>query len=254
MIEAQTLSRISAVNHGFFDRKGGSSQGIYASLNCGLGSADNKDIVLNNRAHVASRLNLSPDQLINTHQYHSPEVLTVTKPWSIADAPKADGMVTNVANIGLGILTADCAPILFADQNAGVIGAAHAGWRGAVSGVTDNIIAAMEALGARRSAIVAVIGPTISQEAYEVGPEFIAEFLKQDAAHQLFFTPSKRDKHFMFDLPEYLLQRLQRANIADVSWVEICTYAHEEEFFSYRRTTHRGEKDYGRQISVITLK
>ncbi len=165
----------------------------------------------------------------------------------------ADGMVTNISNIGLGLLTADCAPVLFADTKSRVIGAAHAGWRGAVAGVTDNIITAMENLGSRRSEIIAVIGPTISQGAYEVGPEFIENFLEQDPAHRQFFTASMREKHFMFDLPGYLTHRLERANISAVNWVGHCTYAHEDQFFSYRRATHRNEDDYGRQISVITL-
>jgi len=253
MVEAQDFSQMSGIRHGFFNRRGGASQGLYASLNCGLGSDDDKDTVLNNRAAVAAHLRLAPPQLITSYQHHSAEVITVSTPWSITDAPRADGMVTNVKNIGLGILTADCAPVLFAEPDAGVVGAAHAGWRGAVSGVTDAVISAMEVLGARRSSIVAVIGPTISQSAYEVGPEFIQDFLEQDAAHRQFFASSVRDTHFMFDLPGYLIQRLEAAKIASARWVEECTYPEENQFFSYRRTTHRGEKDYGRQISVITL-
>ncbi len=253
MVEAQTLLQIPDIRHGFFDRSGGTSHGLYSSLNCGLGSDDDKDIVLNNRATVAAHLKLAPPQLITTYQHHSADVITVTGPWSTADAPMADGMVTNISNIGLGILTADCAPVLFADTKSRVIGAAHAGWRGAVAGVTDNIITAMEKLGSQRSEIVAVIGPTISQSAYEVGPEFIDSFLAQDPAHQQFFRPSSREKHCMFDLPGYLAQRLERENIAAVSSVEKCTYAHDDQFFSYRRATHRGEEDYGRQMSVITL-
>ncbi len=253
MVEAQALSQIPDIRHGFFDRSGGTSHGLYSSLNCGLGSGDDKDIVLNNRATVAAHLKLAPPQLITTYQHHSADVITVTNPWSIADAPMADGMVTNVSNIGLGLLTADCAPVLFADTKSRVIGAAHAGWRGAVAGVTDNIITAMENLGSRRSEIIAVIGPAISQGAYEVGPEFIENFLEQDPAHRQFFTASTREKHFMFDLPGYLTQRLERANISAVNCVEKCTYAHEDQFFSYRRATHRNEDDYGRQISVITL-
>ena len=253
MVEAQALLQIPGIRHGFFDRNGGASRGLYSSLNCGLGSNDDKDIVLNNRATVATHLKLAPPQLITTYQHHSADVVTVTSPWSIADAPMADGMVTGESNIGLGLLTADCAPVLFADTNSRVIGAAHAGWRGAVAGVTDNIIAAMEKLGSRRSQIIAVIGPTISQGAYEVGPEFIKNFLEQDPAHRQFFAASAREKHFMFDLPRYLTRRLEQAEISAVHCVEKCTYAHEDQFFSYRRATHKGEKDYGRQISVITL-
>jgi len=228
MIEAQALSQIPGIRHGFFGNTGGVSQGIYASLNCGLGSDDNKEHVLSNRSHVAAHLGLAPKRLITAYQIHSPEVLTVTKPWSIENAPKADGMVTNEPNIGLSILTADCAPVLFMDHNAGVIGAAHAGWRGAVSGVTDNIITAMENLGAQRASITAAIGPTISQNAYEVGPEFIEAFVEQDAAHRKFFAPSIRDNHFMFDLPGYLIQRLQRAELSSVSSIAMCTYRSEE--------------------------
>jgi len=253
MVEAQEFSKLPHIRHGFFGRKGGASKGIYASLNCGLGSGDNRQLVLNNRADVALRLNLAPDRLITAYQHHSSEIITVTKPWRHADAPKADGMVCKLSNIGLGLLTADCAPVLFADNTAGVIGAAHAGWRGAVSGVTDNIITAMENLGAQRSSIVAVIGPAISQNAYEVGPEFITAFVEQDAENRQFFVPSARNKHYMFDLPEYLMQRLQRVGLAAVSCLKTCTYAREKQFFSYRRATHKGEKDYGRQISVIAL-
>jgi len=253
MVEAQALSQLPGIHHGFFERTNGASLGLYASLNCGLGSDDEKQTVLKNRTTVAAHLNLAPAHLLTAYQHHSPDVITVTKLWDVANPPKADGMVTNVSNIGLGILTADCAPVLFADANARVIGAAHAGWRGAVAGVTDNIITAMENLGAQRSEIVAVIGPAISQSVYEVGPEFIDSFLSQDPAHQQFFTPSSREKHCMFDLPGYLIQRLERANVSAVSWVEKCTYAHEDQFFSYRRATHKCEDDYGRQISVITL-
>jgi len=253
MIEAQDFSKMPGIRHGFFGRQNGASQGIYASLNCGIGSDDDKDTVVNNRATVASHLKLAPPQLITTYQHHSSDVVTVTSPWGITDAPMADGMVTNIEHIGLGLLTADCAPVLFADPVAHVIGAAHAGWRGAVAGITDNIITAMENLGAQRSTIVAVIGPTISQSAYEVGPEFIENFLEQNRAHEQFFTPSSRDRHFMFDLPGYLIQRLEAANIANASSLEQCTYTAEDRFFSYRRTTHRSEKDYGRQISVIAL-
>jgi len=253
MVEAPEFSKIPHIRHGFFGREGGSSHGIYASLNCGLGSGDDRKIVVNNRASAASRLNLAAHKLITAYQYHSSEIITVTKPWNHDDAPKADGMVCKLSNIGLGLLTADCAPVLFADENAGVIGAAHAGWRGAISGVTDNIVTAMENLGARRSSIVAVIGPAISQNAYEVGPEFITAFVEQDAGHRQFFVPSSRNKHYMFDLPGYLMQRLQCANLAAVSSLKTCTYAHEKQFFSYRRTTHKGEKDYGRQISIIAL-
>lgn len=253
MVEAQELSKLPGLRHGFFGRQGGVSTGIYSSLNCGLGSDDDRNAILANRAHIAMTLGLPTNQLLNVHQYHSPEVLTITEPWDVNTTPKADGMVTNVNNIGLGILTADCAPVLYADEQAGVIGASHAGWRGALYGVTDNIISSMEKLGAKRAAITAVIGPTISKNAYEIGPEFIKKFLEVDANNQQFFTPSTSQDHFMFDLPGYLVQRLKRAKIGIVTNLNICTYKDAEHFFSYRRTTHAREKDYGRQLSAISL-
>ncbi len=222
--------------HGFFGRTDGVSTGIFASLNCGPGSGDDRAAVTENRRRVSEALG---GPLLTLYQIHSAEAVVVTEPW--AQGPQADAMATNVPGLALGILTADCAPVLFADSEAGVIGAAHAGWKGALGGVTDAAIAAMEGLGAKRSRIAAAIGPCISQANYETGPEFRARF---DARY---FDGRQ------FDLEAYVADRLASAGIATVARLSTCTYAREDEFFSYRRATHRGEKDYGRQISAIVL-
>jgi YfiH family protein len=251
MITAAPLS-LSGIVHGFFTREGGHSPGIFASLNCGLGSGDDVALVTKNRAHVAKSLGVAETHLLSAYQVHSPDVLVVDAPF--IERPKVDGLVTATRGLALGILTADCGPVLFADEKAGVIGACHAGWKGAVMGVTDSIIAEMEKLGARRSHIVAVLGPTISQKAYEVGPEFPAPFLRVDEDDHRFFIPSVNDDHFMFDLPGYLTNRLKTSGVGQVHDLALCTYGDEQRFFSYRRATHRGEADYGRLISAIALK
>ncbi len=253
MIEAQNLSTIADIRHGFFTRKGGHSDGVYDSLNCGYGSGDSRETVTRNRGHVARSLGLVADRLVTVYQVHSPDVVTVMEPWSAQDAPKADAMVTSEPGTALGVLTADCAPVLFADREAGVVGAAHAGWRGALAGVCEATLEAMEALGASRQHIAAAVGPTISARNYEVGPEFHDAFLENDESFARFFGPSSRDGHFMFDLPGFLLHRMTAAGIGSVEWCGKCTYAEESDFFSFRRTTHREEPDYGRQISAITL-
>jgi len=240
------------IAHGFFGRRGGVSQGIFASLNCGPGSGDVRSDVIANRRRVAEVLAPQSD-LLTLYQIHSGEAVTVAAPWNLGEGPQADAMVTNVPNLALGILTADCTPVLFADAQAHVIGAAHAGWKGAISGVTDSTIAAMEKLGVKRERIVAAIGPCISQTNYEVGAEFRERFLECDPALARFFVPSDKLGHFRFDLEEYVASRLAGAGIAQVERVSYCTYAHEDDFFSYRRATHRGEKDYGRQVSAIVL-
>jgi len=240
------------IAHGFFGRRGGVSQAIFASLNCGPGSGDVRSDVIENRRRVAGALSLQSD-LLTLYQIHSGEAVTVTAPWNLGEGPQADAMVTNVPNLALGILTADCTPVLFADTQAHVIGAAHAGWKGAILGVTDSAIAAMEQLGAKRERIVAAVGPCISQTNYEVGAEFRDRFLENDPALGRFFIPSDKPGHFRFDLEDYVAARLARAGIAQVERVSYCTYAHEDDFFSYRRATHRGEKDYGRQVSAIVL-
>ena len=193
-------------------------------------------------------------QLLTLYQIHSPNVVTVTAPWNIGEGPQADAMVSKVPSIALGILTADCAPVLFADAGAGVIGAAHAGWKGALSGVTDSTIAAMESLGAQRDRIAAAIGPCISQTNYEVGPEFRDRFVEADSRNVRFFAASDRADHLRFDLEGYVAERLDEAGVANIARCSACTYAHESDFFSFRRATHRGETDYGRQVSAIMLK
>lgn len=237
--------------HGFFTREGGVSEGIYQGLNCGPGSHDKADHVAENRSRVAAQFGQEAAKLCTLYQIHSAEVVTVTEPFD-HDRPKADAMVTNRGGIVLGILTADCAPVLFADTNAGVIGAAHAGWKGAVSGVVENTVAAMEALGAARANIHAVIGPCIAQPSYEVSEAFFAPFTIPERAR--FFVPSTNPLHWMFDLEGYVLELLQRAGVKEAQAISRDTYREEDLFYSYRRTTHRGEPDYGRQISAIALK
>ncbi|MFN0194245.1 MAG: peptidoglycan editing factor PgeF [Aestuariivirga sp.] len=252
MIESREL-KPPGVAHGFFTREGGHSTGLYASLNCGLGSGDDIAAVSKNRGIVSANLGVGADHLLTVHQHHSADVQVVTAPWPQAERPKADAMVTRERGIALGVLTADCGPVLFADPKAGVIGAAHAGWKGALGGVTDQTIAAMENLGASRGDMIAVVGPTISKEAYEVGPEFPARFLDASKGNSTFFHPSARAGHAMFDLPGYLAARLASAGVGAVVNLDICTFAGEARFFSYRRATHRRETDYGRQISAIAL-
>jgi hypothetical protein len=249
MLDALT-SDILPARHGFFTRRGGASSGIFQGLNCGPGSSDLADAVDINRARVAAHLDVPPDHLVTVHQVHSVDVVTVTGP--LADRPRADGLVTATPGVALAILTADCQPVLFADATAGVIGAAHAGWRGAQCGVLEATIDAMEAMGAARARIRAVIGPTISQAAYEVGPEFIQTFLDDDPGNARFFAQGKGDRA-LFDLPAYGLSRLRAAGVGQAEWTRHCTYSDEARFFSFRRATHRGEADYGRLISAIRL-
>ncbi len=241
------------IAHGFFGREGGVSKGLYASLNCGPGSDDDRDSVMENRARVARSLHLEPENLITLYQHHSSDAIEVTSPWTPDHAPKADAMVCSTPGIALGILTADCAPVLFADPKAKVIGAAHAGWKGALGGVLEAVIDLMESKGAGRSNIRAVIGPTISQSNYEVGPEFHERFLTAAPDHVRFFKSSTKADHFMFDLPGFVRQRLKTANIGCVQDVSLCTYDDASNLFSYRRATHLGENGYGRNISVIAL-
>ena len=253
LIEAPELSSVPNVRHAFFTREGGASEGIYASLNGGLGSADHPDHVARNRALMAERLGLAPDRLLGLHQIHSAHAVTAEAPWPAGERPKADAMATNVPGLGLAIATADCGPVLFADPAAGVIGAAHAGWKGALGGVLDATVVAMERLGAARSDIVAVLGPTIGRDAYEVGPEFVARFVAEDADNARHFRPSGTAGHAWFDLPAYIGQRLEAIGIGRWALTGLCTYSDAARFYSYRRTTHRGEPDYGRLISAISL-
>ena len=252
MIQSEALSS-DKIRHGFFTRQGGYSSGIFASLNCGLGSGDDKAAVADNRGVVARALGVTTDHLLSAWQVHSAEAAIVTGPWQGPERPRVDALVTATPGLAVGVLTADCGPVLFADATARVVGAAHAGWKGALSGITGATLAAMEGLGARRENIVAVLGPTISRAAYEVGPEFPDRFIDADAANRRYFTPSTRKGHWMFDLPGYLADRLRYEGAGTVVDLACCTFTDETRFFSYRRTTHRAEKDYGRQISAISI-
>jgi purine-nucleoside/S-methyl-5'-thioadenosine phosphorylase / adenosine deaminase len=253
MIQAETLKDCPRVRHGFFTRRGGVSAGIYASLNCGYGSNDQAANVTENRRRALALIGLPAEALATTYQIHSADVIEVTKPWPQDARPRVDAMVTTRPGIALGICTADCAPVLLADPVAGVIGAAHAGWRGAVSGVVEAVVRAMVEHGAEPARMHAAAGPCIAQASYEVGPEFPQPFLQQDPENRRFFVPSKRAGHFMFDLPGYVLSRLQRLGIGEAASVGRDTCAETDMFFSYRRTTLAGEKDYGRGLSVIAL-
>lgn len=249
-LEILTADSLAPLRHGFFTRRGGASSGVFRGLNCGLGSSDQQEIVSINRARVAKALEVPPDHLLTAHQVHSADAVTVTA--SLAGRPRADALVTATPGLALAVLTADCQPVLFADREAGVIGAAHAGWRGAQSGVLESTLDAMEALGAARANITAVIGPTISQRAYEVDTAFADAFLAGDPANERFFTEGAPGK-LQFDLPAFGLDRLARAGIGRAEWTGHCTYADADRFYSYRRTTHRGEADYGRHIAAIRL-
>ena len=242
----------SHIRHGFFTRQGGVSDGIYAGLNVGVGSADDRDAVAENRRRVAAWFDLSPQRLATVHQVHSPDVVTLDGAIQ-GERPRADAMVTATPGIALGVLAADCGPILFADGKAGVIGAAHAGWKGALYGVLENTIDSMIALGAVRENILAVLGPSIGPASYEVGPEFVERFLAVDPAYAEFFTSSAKPGHAMFDLPSLTVMRLKRAGVT-AQGLFLDTYPDAGRFYSYRRTTHAGEPDYGRQISAIAIR
>jgi polyphenol oxidase len=249
-LDIVTSPLLDGVKHGFFGRRGGASSGIFEGLNCGGGSSDQAEIVAMNRDRVADAMGVAPDNLVTVHQVHSAAAVTLTQ--RPEDRPRADAIVTATPGLAIAVLTADCQPVLFADHEAGVIGAAHAGWRGALDGVLETTIDAMEAAGAQRDRINAVIGPTISQRAYEVGQEFLERFLDEDPASARFFINGV-DGRYLFDLPGYGLMRLRGAGIGSAEWTRHCTYGDDQRFYSYRRTTHRGEADYGRLISVIRL-
>ena len=249
-LEVITHPALQGTTHGFFTRKGGASSGVFAGLNCGFGSSDQQDIVGINRERVAAHLQVQPDRLIGVHQIHSTTAVSVVD--APKNHPKADGLVTATKGIALSILTADCQPVLLADLKAGVIGAAHAGWKGALHGVLEETVQQMEDLGAARTNITAVIGPSISQRNYEVGPEFRAQFMDVDSTHRQFFSPGKEGR-FQFDLPAFGMHRLQSFGVGKVNWTRHCTYADPDRFFSYRRSVHQSEADYGRLISAIQL-
>ncbi|HXM00342.1 MAG TPA: peptidoglycan editing factor PgeF [Rhizomicrobium sp.] len=251
MTDFLRAKNLSTVPHGFFGRQGGVSTGIFASLNCGPGSGDDSAAVGENRKRAQDALGAK--SLVTLYQMHSADCVIVDAPWDIGKGPQVDAMATKTPGIALGILTADCAPVLLADGAAGVIGAAHAGWKGALTGVIESAIVAMEELGAERGRIAAAIGPCIAKANYEVGPEFEARFRQSDSNSDQFFMLAERAGHFRFDLEGYVVHRLREAGIADVAGLYADTYAREAEFFSFRRATHRGEANYGRQISAIVL-
>ena len=253
MIRLESLAALPTVRHGFFTRIGGVSSGIYAAKNCGFGSGDNPENVARNRARCIAEIANGGAALVTAYQVHSPEAVIVDAPWQPEDAPQVDGMVTSRPNIALGILTADCAPVLFADPEAGVIGGAHAGWKGALDGVLDATVETMESIGAERGRIVAAVGPCIAQDSYEVGPEFRQRFLDHAAANDRYFRPGERPDHPHFDLKGYVADRLRRLELGGVEVDGHDTVAEEDLFFSYRRATLRGEPDYGRGLSAIMI-
>ncbi len=253
MIELANLKELPGLRHGFLTRRGGVSDGLYASLNCGLGSKDDQAAVVENRARALRKAGLAPGSLATAYQIHSAKVAVVDDGWDESERPQVDGLVTRTHGKSLGILTADCVPVLFADPEAGVIGAAHAGWKGAIGGVLHETVAAMERLGATRTRIQAGIGPAIAQKSYEVGPEFPQPFIDRDRANARFFTTSSRCRHFMFDLVGFVERELTVLGLACVTVAGNDTCAETDDFFSYRRTTLGKEPDYGRQISVIGL-
>jgi len=252
LIRAGRLAAASIV-HGFFTRQGGVSSGVYDSLNGGVGSQDDPACVAENRARMAQALGVAPSHLLVPYQIHSADVLYMRAPWAPDARPRCDGLVTDVPGLALGVTGADCGMILFADAKARVVGACHAGWKGAFTGVLEATLSAMEALGARREQITAVLGPTIGAASYEVGPEFVARFADADAAYSRFFAPSPREAHAMFNLPGFIGMRLQTAGVGAFEDLRLDTYADPQRFFSYRRTTHLREPDYGRLVSAIAL-
>ena len=250
-LEILTSDALLPVRHGFFTRRGGASSGVFHGLNCGYGSSDQSEIVSINRDRVAGAMDVPPECLASVYQVHSADVLALdTVP--VGKTPKADAMVTATPGLALAVLTADCQPVLFADVEAGVIGAAHAGWRGALDGILEATLDTMEDLGAQRSRVTVAIGPSISQQAYEVGPEFLDAFVTDDADNTRFFANGEGDRYH-FDLVGFSLNRLRRAGVGEAEWIRHCTYSDPDRFYSYRRSVHRKEADYGRLISVIRL-
>jgi YfiH family protein len=252
IVTAPTLA-LGGFRHAFFTREGGVSEGLYATLNGGLGSRDDATFVAENRARMAQALGVTPPALLTAYQIHSPNVAIVERPWTADSRPRADAIVTRAPGLAVGVTTADCGPILLADPVARVIGAAHAGWRGALTGVVEATVAAMKDLGARPEQTLAVVGPMIRQQNYEVGPDLIARFTAEDAASERFFAAAARDGHAQFDLAGYIRGRLARAGVRQIADLGLCTYADEARFFSFRRSTHKGESDYGRHVSGIAL-
>lgn len=252
MLASSLLSAIPGLRHAFFSREGGVSDGVYAGLNGGLGSRDDPARVAENRRRMAERMGVAPSHLIGVHQIHSPDAIVATGPWSGAERPKADAVVTRQEGLAISVTTADCGPILFVDPKARVIGAAHAGWKGALTGVLESTIDVMEGLGADRGRIAAAIGPLIRQPSYEVGGEFVQRFVDADPDNALFFLPGAREGHSMFDLAGFIRMRLENAGVSMIDDLGVDTYA-DERFYSYRRSVHRGEPDYGRLVHAIAL-
>jgi polyphenol oxidase len=252
MLCSPLLSSIPGLRHAFFTRDGGVSDGVYGSLNGGLGSGDDPADVRENRRRMAEQMGVSPEHLLNVHQVHSPDAVVATGPWQSPSRPKADAIVTRAEGLAIGVTTADCGPVLLVDPNARVIGAAHAGWKGALTGILESTIEAMEKLGAERSDTVAAIGPLIRQPSYEVGSEFVVRFIEADADNAMFFLPAARDGHSMFDLAGFIRMRLENAGILMIDDLDIDTYS-DERFYSYRRSVHRNEPDYGRHVHAIIL-
>jgi YfiH family protein len=250
--ESPLLSAIPGLHHAFFDREGGVSEGIYAGLNGGIGSRDDPAHVMENRRRMAEQMGVPPSRFLSVHQIHSPDAVIATGPWDIATRPKADAIVTRTEGLAIGVTAADCGPVLFADPKARVIGAAHAGWKGALSGVVEATVEAMEKLGAERANIVAAIGPLIRQPSYEVGNEFVERFVEADAENSLYFLPAAREGHAMFDLAGFIRGRLENAGVLMIDDTGIDTYS-DQRFFSYRRSVHRKEADYGRHVHAIVL-
>ena len=253
MLTSESLSALPGVRHGFFTREGGVSEGLYASLNCGLGSGDDLENVAENRSRAMAELGLTEDRLATVYQVHSNRAALAEAPWPADERPQVDALVTKTPGLAVGVLTADCVPVLFADREAGVVAAAHAGWRGALDGVLETTLAAMQNLGARAETTTAAVGPAIEQPSYEVGPEFPASFLGQDPDNGAFFRAAPRNGHFLFDLKGYVARRLARAGLARIERLEADTCADPDRFFSYRRACLAGEEAYGRLLSAISL-
>ena len=252
-IEADCLNTIAGIRHGFFTREGGVSRGLYSGLNCGMGSRDDSTNVIENRARVAAHLDAGGPEILTLYQVHGTTALAVDGTAPAGELPKADALLTKTPGLAIGVLTADCAPVLLADPEARVVGAAHAGWRGALAGILEAAVEGMEALGGERRRIRAAVGPAINQAFYEVGPEFEAEFLARDGGAGRFFFRPHAGARPHFDLPAFVAARLERAGIGAVETHAACTYRNESLFFSYRRSQHRSETDYGRQISAIVV-
>jgi polyphenol oxidase len=246
------LSAIPGLNHAFFTREGGVSGGIYAGLNGGIGSRDDAAHVAENRRRMAEQVGVTPAHFLTVYQVHSPDVVTASAPWVTASRPRADAIVTRTEGLAIGVTAADCGPVLLVDPNARVIGAAHAGWKGALTGIVESTVDAMEKLGAERNRIVAAIGPLIRQHSYEVGGEFVERFIEADAENTLFFIPSAREGHAMFDLAGFIRMRLENAGVLMIDDIGLDTYS-DERFYSYRRSVHRSEPDYGRHVHAIVL-